>query len=69
MNDVEKARSITLDELITTASRSTLKTYRELTADSAGKRLIPPKIWVGIWIDPSEQFKQLTDLGTDVGNP
>jgi len=54
----EKARNITLDELISTASRSTLKTFRELEPQF-GDLKVPPKIWIGIWIDPSEIFQKL----------
>jgi hypothetical protein len=61
MATADKARSITLDELITTATRSSIKTFRELEP----KLKLPPKIWVGIWIDPTEIFK---DLGTNVPN-
>ncbi len=64
-DDVAKARTITLDELITTASRSSFQAYRELIPKTGGKVLVPPKIWVGIWIDPSELFG---DLASRVGN-
>lgn len=61
----EKARNITLDELISTATRSSVKTFRDLSPE-LNERFVPPKIWVGIWIDTAENFKS---LGTDVGNP
>lgn len=61
MNDVAKARSITLDDLVSTATRSAIKTYRENDLDLK----IPPRIWVGIRIEPAD----LKELGTDVGNP
>lgn len=62
--DVEKARNITLHELISTASRSTIESYREL-APELGRKFVPPKIWVGIWIDTAEMF---ANRGFDAGH-
>jgi|GEM_PF-5431962 len=60
--DASRPRSITLDDLVTSASRAAMKTFKEMDPDLK----IPPRIWVGIRIDPGDVFKE---IGTDVGNP
>lgn len=60
----ERPQTITLDGLISTATTSVARTWEE---QKLGPRLkVPPKIWVGIWID----FENLAGsrFGTDVGN-
>jgi hypothetical protein len=57
----DKARTITLDDLITTATTSTLRTIRTQVPDLKGK-FVPPKIWVGIWIDPTDILSKFDDV-------
>lgn len=58
-----RPQNITLDDLIATSTRSVARSLREEGFD---KLRVPPKIWVGIWVDYEKVFQQ---LGTDVGNP
>ena len=49
MKDVKRAETITLDNLIATSSRAAVESLREYRPND---KLINPKIWVGIWIEP-----------------
>lgn len=50
------AETVSLEQLIAVSSTSVLRTFRELEGD---KRIVNPRIWVGIWIEPFAQGNEL----------
>lgn len=50
MQDVKRAETITLDQLVSTGVRSALSTIRDLQTDKKVEYL--PAIWVGYRIEP-----------------
>jgi hypothetical protein len=45
---------ITLDDLVFEATSSALRALHEHEVIVKDKKRRPPKIWVGIWIDPTQ---------------
>lgn len=50
---------ITLDQLVSSASRSALRALEEHQRQAPGGLKINPRIWVGIWIDPVQGIETL----------
>lgn len=44
---------ITLDQLVASASQSVLRSLEEHQRQTPGGLKINPRIWVGIWIEPT----------------